>query len=203
MTKAGEDEDMDDREKLILVGIGAAIVGGISVLLGNRNKSDRDDRGRGRAPQQQPPRPRGAAAPPQHAYTRDPAVALVVPARHAEVVAGVERLGREGGGPDELLAERLNEAVWGLWYGSKDDRNFGELESLAHESQPDEEVSVSHDFVLCLFYLTRPNRNFETGTIGRRYDGVMELAQPGAVERVFVSSPIPVTSLGSVRLTRI
>jgi hypothetical protein len=195
---------MDDREKvLLIVGTGALIVFGLRKLL-DMPKKNRDHEDGQPKPSPKPQRRQpGYAQPPRYAYARDPAAALVIPARNADVVEEMRRLGREGSGPDELLAERLNEDAWGLWYGSRYDGNFEQLESLARESQPDDAVNVSLGFVICLFYLTRPNRNFEAGTIGRRYDGVMELAQPGAVERVIVSSPVSVTRLGSVTLTRV
>jgi hypothetical protein len=197
---------MDERDNSVIIWALLLALGGTALagLVGLLNKKDKDhEKTFGPQPAQQGapeyvPRP-----PAQKEYRRNPVVSLVIPAKYVELI---DELRQQGEGDTELgehLTDMLKDIAWGLWYGSAYESNFRQMETIAQETQPESSINLSLDFVICLFYLTRANKNLEAGTIGRRYDGIMELSEPSIVKRIVVSNPVSATRLSSVTLTRI
>lgn len=189
---------------LLVAGIGALLL--VMGLFGRKQKPK--DGGRGVKPGRhgaggvygQPhTTSRYPAAPFAETITGDYAACLVIPARHTELITELQERAERGETLEERHAEALKNTALRFWYGRTG--QWQEFEPLARiASNPEQKsFSPSLDFVLCLFYLYGPNGDFEAGTIGRRYDGILALASN--IREMKISKQISADDLSGLHLT--
>jgi len=148
------------------------------------------------------PEGREQGAPEQSA--KDYALCLVIPAREFELVNELRNratTANPGHSPvDQWLAQQLKNTAQWLWYGATATPDFTAVERLTQETQQTS-YTFSLDLVVCLFYLRERNPDLEAGTIGRRYDGILALAD--TVRAIRVSPPVSADALRGLSLTAI
>jgi hypothetical protein len=134
---------------------------------------------------------------PMPSITRKCVACLVIPARNRELLDILREHSGADNPVDEWLAGQLKDAVQWFWYGPADDPDYRAIRAVAEDTSA---VSYNSalDLAICLFYLRGESQDFESGTIGRRYDGILGLAN--SVESVVVSPQMSADHLAELPL---